>query len=282
MIDVRRGYAQRMMARAGITDPALEAAFAAVPREDFLPDPPWTVVNPGQGPVVIESHDREKLYDNVLVALDPRRGVNNGSPALHALMLHRLGVRPGDQVVHIGAGAGYYSALLAELVGPAGHVLAVEYDASLADAAQRNLAQWENVRVLCGDGASFPVAPAQRIYVNFAVARPASAWLDWLQPAGTLVFPLGVPDPDEPGISGQGAVLLITRSDAGYAASFVSRCAFVCAEGRLAGGSALRTNIHLAFQRGGVEFVASLRRGRPPPERCFFWSPQWSLWSDPP
>ena len=42
--------------------------------------------------------------------------------------------KPGDHVVHIGIGTGYYTAILAELVGPTGRVTAIEYDASLATA----------------------------------------------------------------------------------------------------------------------------------------------------
>ena len=68
----------------------------------------------------------------MLVVLDPARGLNNGSPSLHALMLHHLAVRPGDRVLHVGAGAGYYSAMLAELAGPEGSVIAIEYDPRLA------------------------------------------------------------------------------------------------------------------------------------------------------
>ena len=76
------------------------------------------------------------LYQDLVIALDPARGVNNGSPSLHAKLLEALGPKPGEHIVHVGAGAGYYSAILAELVGPTGRVTAVEFDAALAERAK--------------------------------------------------------------------------------------------------------------------------------------------------
>jgi protein-L-isoaspartate(D-aspartate) O-methyltransferase len=60
------------------------------------------------------------LYQDLVIALDPARGVNNESPSLHAKLLEALGPKPGERILHVGAGAGDYSAILAELVGPGG------------------------------------------------------------------------------------------------------------------------------------------------------------------
>jgi protein-L-isoaspartate(D-aspartate) O-methyltransferase len=46
----------------------------------------------------------------------------------------------GDHVVHVGAGTGYYSAILAEMVGRTGRVTAIEIDPLLAARAKENLA----------------------------------------------------------------------------------------------------------------------------------------------
>ena len=40
---LRRAYAGRISRLAGIDNPRIERAFAEIPREDFLPPPPWTV-----------------------------------------------------------------------------------------------------------------------------------------------------------------------------------------------------------------------------------------------
>lgn len=129
--------------------------------------------------------------------------MNNGSPSLHAKLLQALAVKPGDRIVHVGAGTGYYSAILSELVGPAGQVTAIEFDATLADQAARFLADRPNVTVICSDGAAWPQAPANGVYVNFGVIRPADRWIENLAPRGRLVFWLGGPGPQREGMGGR-------------------------------------------------------------------------------
>ena len=82
------------------------------------------------------SGDASRLYDDVLVAIDASRGINNGQPSLHAHSIDALRVREGETVVQIGAGAGYYSAILAQLVGPAGRVVAYEIEPDIAQRAK--------------------------------------------------------------------------------------------------------------------------------------------------
>ena len=192
---VRRAYARQMLAILGVDNPAIEAAFAAAPREAFLGPPPWTASSPFGGYRPLSGSDPVVLYQDLLIALDPARGVNNGSPSLHAKLIEALGPKPGERIVHVGAGAGYYSAILAELVGPAGQVTAVEFDAALAERAETFLSGRANVRVVHGDGARWPETPADGVYVNFAVSRPADRWIEDLARDGRLVFPLGVPGP---------------------------------------------------------------------------------------
>jgi protein-L-isoaspartate(D-aspartate) O-methyltransferase len=280
---LRRRYAEMMTEPVSGADSRLRAAFAKVPREDFLGPPPWTLLGMGYRPMT--TSDPAELYHDVLISLDEAKGLNNGSPSLHALMLHRLDVHTGDRVLHAGAGGGYYSALLAELAGPTGTVAAVEYDPKLAAMAEENLRAWPRVRVLCGDGAAFPAATVERIYVNFAVADPADAWLDHLAVGGRLVFPLAVPHPRAHGYdqrhSARGALLVVTRTSTGYAAAFDTQVAFVFAEGATAGDPAMREALYEAFGRGGLDTVHSLHRGPGPAGRTWFSSPRFSLAMDP-
>ncbi len=280
---VRRRYADVLTARLGSGAAPVRDAFARVPREKFLGPPPWRLLSAFPH----DTDDPAQLYADLLVVLAADKRINNGSPALHAHMLHRLAVVPGDHVLHVGAGGGYYTAILAELAGPAGRVTAVEFDPALAAAAAAHLRGRPQVRVVQGDGADFPPEEVQRIYVNFALARPAEAWLDRLAAGGRLLFPLGVPDPAAQGgdaarSTGRAAILEVTRTPAGFAAAFDVPVAFIFAEGRTAGDPALRAAVWEAFGRGGQERVRSLHRRPLPPARAWLSSPGFSLGFDPP
>ena len=133
-------------------------------------------------------------------------------------------------MVHVGAGAGYYSAILAEIVGSTGHVTALEVDAPLAARAEINLAPWPQVAVLADNGFTYqPEAPVDAIIVNAGVATLSPLWLDALKPTGRLLVPLT-------NSRGSGGFLLVARSPATPqhdAARFVSRTRiFPCADGR--------------------------------------------------
>lgn len=282
---VRRAFARQMLAIHSVDNAAVAAAFAAVPREAFLGAPPWRAVSPLIGYHTLPGADPVVLYQDLVIALDPARGVNNGSPSLHARLLNALGPKPGEHVVHIGAGSGYYSAILAELVGPSGRVTAVECDAALAERARASLARYAQVHVVTGDGANWPVDPADGVYVNFAVARPADRWIEGLAAEGRLVFPLGVPGPRHPGFGGRhaehGVALRVQRSGARYAAQAVVPAYFVWAEGSLDGADDDVARLRAAFEGGAADRVRSLIWKRAAPVgRCWFSGATWALCED--
>ena len=119
----RQAYAAEITRRAGVRDPRIEAGFAAVPREDFAGPPPWRIGSGGVFGLSSSDHPA-RLYEDVLIAIDAERGINNGQPSLHAQSVDALELKEGETVVQIGAGAGYYTAILAELVAPARCALA--------------------------------------------------------------------------------------------------------------------------------------------------------------
>ena len=67
-------------------------------------------------------------------------------------------------MVHIRTGTGYYTAILAQFVGPSGRVTGIEYEPELAVRARTNLATYPNVDIVEGDGAlvSFDAATADK------------------------------------------------------------------------------------------------------------------------
>jgi protein-L-isoaspartate(D-aspartate) O-methyltransferase len=282
---LRRAYARQMLALAEIAeDPPLEDAFAVIPRERFLGPPPWLLVRQPRGYVTLPSADPVLAYQDVLFALAPERRVNNGSPSLHAAWLHAARPRPGERVAHIGAGTGYYSAILAHLVGPEGHVAAVEVDPALAARARDALAPWPNVTVIEGDGAAWPREEADLVYVNFGVERPAAPWLERLRPGGRAVLPLGVRRPAARHAAGAGLLVGRGRTRAHFAARTLGPAFFVFAEGEgFAAPEADHAALDAAFEGGGIERVRSLRWGLPPLEGgSWFVGQGWSLDDDEP
>ena len=268
----RQAYAAEIMAIAGISDPRIEAAFGSVPREDFAGSPPWRI---GSGGLFGQSlsDDAARLYEDVLVAIDAERGINNGQPSLHALSIAALELKAGDTVVQIGAGAGYYTAILAELVGPEGRVIAYEIAPDIAARAAANLKRYPQVEVRARSGVE-DLPQADAIYVNAAASHPLRAWLDALKVGGRLVFPLQA-------AGSSGAMLLVTRPQRGEAwpARFLMSVVFIACEG--AQDPQMARSLDEAFRRGGSERVRSLRFGDAPSGADWVRGDGWALSTEP-
>jgi protein-L-isoaspartate(D-aspartate) O-methyltransferase len=271
---LRAFYAALVTAQARVRDDRIRAAFAAVPREVFCGRGPWQVYVP-DGYIETPSDDPALLYQNQLIGLVPERGINTGEPVLHASCLGAVAVQPGETVLHVGAGTGYYTAILAELTGPAGRVLGYEVEADLAAAAEIHLRPWPQASVALRSGTEGPLPPAAVIYVNAGASGPAPAWLDALQPGGRLLFPLT-------GENHWGAMLLVTRrvAGAGFEAAFRGAAGFIhCVGGRAPTEAAV---VEAAFARGGSGEVRSLRRGTAPDETAWVAGQGWWLSTAPP
>ena len=210
-------YAQ--VVTAGVEDRRVTEAFAAVAREEYLGEGPWEVAYGGRY-ATVASDDPACLYQNFAVAIDRTRGLNNGEPAFLARMIDGLSPRDGEHVVHVGTGSGYYTAIIAELVGPGGRVTAVEIDPGLAARSRANLARYAQVEVVTGSGADLALDGLDGLYVNAGATHPLPRWLDALAPKGRLVLPLTC---DWEGPIGEGLVVRIERRPRGYAAKMLQR-----------------------------------------------------------
>lgn len=217
--EARSFYAKQMAAASRSTDPRLERVFAMVPREAFLPPPPWHV-RIGDNFVETPGTDPFYLYQNSLIVLDAGKGINNGEPFLHAGWIGAVAPQPGETVVHIGAGMGYYTAILSMLVLEGGIVTAVEIDGSLASVAARNLKPFENATVINADAVETALPDADIVYVNAGVVAPPLSWLLALKPGGRLIFPWR--PAHEIGIA-----MLATRMAGGFRVTPLSRAWFI-------------------------------------------------------
>ena len=256
---LRRAYAKQVLAAAGVTDPNLERALATIARERFLGPGPWQIMRAGGRYLKTPDADPLYLYTDDLVAIDPARRLNNGQPSFLSTLIHAAGIRPGDHVVHVGTGTGYYTAVMRHLAGPDGRVTGIEVDPGLAARAADNLTGDPGMTLLCGDGGRTDVAPADVVFVNAGAVRPADLWLDRLEEGGRLILPLTAEVGGEMGT--QGVVYRVTRRGASFDVGHVSPTRiFPCigardpeGEQRLAG----------AFATGGAADVRRLHR-RPP------------------
>ena len=181
--DIRRYFAEEIRAVANIRSEALIDAFAKVPREHFLGPGPWRIQGDrDENYRTTEDADPRRLYHNILVAIDPGRHLNNGQPSYLAFCIDSLDLAEGDRVLHVGCGVGYYTAIMAEVVGTSGHVTGVEIDADLASRARENLAYLGQVKVAHGDGGKYDPGLCNAIFINAGVTHPSVVWLDSLLP----------------------------------------------------------------------------------------------------
>jgi protein-L-isoaspartate(D-aspartate) O-methyltransferase len=252
--DCRAFYAQEVRWAANVSSQALIDAYACVPREKYLGPPPWQIASldmralaisgiggatqrkadeprdaakPGPAaagrPVTTyrTTDDPRDLYHNVVVALDAGRDLNNGQPSALALWIEALDLKPGDRVYHLGCGAGYYTAIMAEVVGPGGSVAGCEVHSELAARAEANLSGYPNVTVHSRDGAQFDPGPCDAMLINAGVTHPHPLWLERLREGGRLVLPITMAIPQAPSL-GKGIMAKITCLGGAYAAEIVS------------------------------------------------------------
>ena len=262
----------------------LREAFATTPRENFVGPGPWKIFA-GGNLVETPTSDPAFLYQDVVVALAPERHINNGQPVLHAMCLAALNIQPGESILHIGAGTGYYTAILGKLTGPAGSVIAYEIEADLAVRAAANLSDAPNVTVENRNAAAGSLPPSDAIYVSAGATGPLDTWLDALRPSGRLLFPLTSSDGPS-GAPGPGAMLLITRPqnaspDASptpteiFAARFLSAAIFIHCTG--ARDDATGAKLAEAFKRGDARNVRSLHRRTAPDSTAWCAGKTWWL-----
>jgi protein-L-isoaspartate(D-aspartate) O-methyltransferase len=277
---IRRAYAKQVLAAACVADRRVENAFAAVPREDFLGKGPWPILRWGRGYVPSPSADPAYLYADVLVGIIPERNLNNGQPSFLASLIAAAGIRPGDHVVHIGAGVGYYTAIMAHLAGRRGRITAIEYEPILAVRLARHFAETGNVQAIHGDGAQVDFPPANVVFVNAGATRPAENWLDRLADGGRLILPLTtasafIGNGSIP-FERQGAVFRIVRQGDEFDARRISGVGIYPCHG-MRDAAAERT-LAAAFERGGWEKVTRLyRRDDLPEEDCWLRGEGWCL-----
>jgi protein-L-isoaspartate(D-aspartate) O-methyltransferase len=262
--ECRNFYAQEIRFVANLTTPGLMEAFARVPREKYLGPPPWQLGSPEQralsmtGKMGMSYHatdDPRDLYHNLVVPLDISRDINNGQPSALGRWINAMDLKPGDRVYHLGCGVGYYTAIMAEVVGPTGSVVGIELHPQLAARAKENLAGYPYVTVHEGDGATFEPGECDAMLINAGTTHPHPQWLRRLRPSGRLIVPLTVAVTPT---LGQGVMAKIVRERGGFSAEVITVLAiFSCKSAR---DPLLEPLMPKALTSGALLKLRSIRR----------------------
>jgi protein-L-isoaspartate(D-aspartate) O-methyltransferase len=278
---LRRAYARRVHFVSSADDPRLEAALTDVRREDFMGPGPWDmpVMGAGTASTYRRTPDADPmcLYHDALVGLIPEKELNTGMPSFLTFLISLGRIAAGERAVHIGAGVGYYTAIIARLVGERGSVTAIEYEPELAARAEANLASYPQVTAVHGDGANMALDPADVILVNAGASHPADVWLDALNDGGRLIVPLAVGYNGPSGLAGtRGGISVIERHGERFDASWKSATAIYPCIGMSDAESA--ASLADGFKRGGLQRVRRLyRTADVPADSCWASGPGWAL-----
>lgn len=154
---------------------AVEQAFEKIHREDFVPE-------------ALKDHAR------VDAPLPIGFGQTISQPMTVKLMLKWLTAQPRDNVLDVGSGSGWTTALLSQIIGPEGKVFAVERIPELVEFGKNNCKKIgvSNVQFFqAGKVYGLPkYAPYDRILVSAAAQKLPEELLGQLKVSGKLVVPV--------------------------------------------------------------------------------------------
>lgn len=172
-----------------LTDEKVEFALQNIPRHEFVPE-----------------SELEHAYDNEPLPIMKNQTISQ--PGVVTRMTEWLDVKNGQNILEIGTGSGWQSAILSYLVG-SGTIYSVERHPELAKFARENLKKLkiDNVHVILGDGSLgyAQASPYDRIIITAACTEIPLPLLDQLSENGLIIAPVGG--------SSQSLVLLRKTSD---------------------------------------------------------------------
>ena len=163
---------ERQLVGRGIRGQRLLEAFLRVPRHEFVPQ-----------------SLRDQAYADWPLPIG--RGQTISQPYMVASMTNLAAIQPENQVLEVGTGSGYQTAILAEL---ARQVYTVERIAEIAEDAERNLRRvgYTNVRSRIANGTLGweEAAPFEVIVVTAGAPEAPEPLLRQLAIGGRLVIPI--------------------------------------------------------------------------------------------
>ncbi len=170
---------QQFVSQNILYTPAIIKAFQKIDRRDF-----------------VQPTDQEEAYGNYPLPIGFSQTISQ--PLTVAFMLELLQPQVGEKILDIGAGSGWQTALLAEIVGESGKVYAIERIPELCAFGKANVAKYSFIQkgvveFFCADGSKgLPAsAPFDKIIVAAAARKIPEALKQQLKIGGRLVLPVG-------------------------------------------------------------------------------------------
>ena len=158
-----------------LTDEKVESALQNIPRHEFVPE-----------------SELEYAYDNEPLPIMKNQTISQ--PGVVTRMTEWLDIKNGQNILEIGTGSGWQSAILSYLVG-SGTIYSIERHPELAKFAQENLKKLkiDNVHVILGDGTLgySQASPYDRIIITAACTEIPLPLLDQLSENGLIIAPVG-------------------------------------------------------------------------------------------
>ena len=159
--------------------PRIIDAFRKIQRVDFLPD-------------------NIKNLAELNEALPIGFGQTISQPLVVAFMLEQLEPKEGDKILDVGSGSGWTSALLGEIVGEKGKVIAIDIIPELMEFGKKNIVKYNFiekgiVEFICADGSKGykKEAPFDKILASASAEKFPQAWKEQLRIGGRIVTPIG-------------------------------------------------------------------------------------------
>lgn len=168
-----------LIKEAWLITPRIIEAFKNIQREDFLPE---------------NMENMAELNE----ALPIGYGQTISQPLTVAFILEKLQPMPGDKILDVGSGSGWTSALLSEIVGPKGKIIALEVVPELKEFGEKNVAKYNFIeegrcQFVCTDGSKGyqQEAPFNKILCSASARNKIpQAWKDQLKIGGRIVTPI--------------------------------------------------------------------------------------------
>jgi protein-L-isoaspartate(D-aspartate) O-methyltransferase len=168
-----------LIAEGVLRTPAIIAAFRAIDRRDF-----------------VREEMEAEAYLNIPLPIG--EGQTISQPLTVAFMLELVQPQTGENILDIGSGSGWQTALLAHIVGDKGHVTAIEIRPELCEWGQQNVAKYDwlakgivEMHCMSGLGGYPKRAPFDKIVAAAAGETIPDSWLEQIEVGGRIVTPIG-------------------------------------------------------------------------------------------